>query len=195
MRAVSDQRIAGVVLAAGLSSRLGRPKQIEVLDGETLVERAVRLAIEAGLSPVIAVILDGELIRRLQAMGAVPLLNRRTYEGLSSSIRVGVQAVQPTDVDGLVLMTCDQVALTCDHLRALCEDRLHVAGSMYSGRVGVPAYFPRQQFDALTKLEGDKGARELLRGVRAVVCEELALDVDTEADLERAKVFVASRRK
>ncbi len=164
-----------------------------MLDGETLVERAVRVAIEAGLSPVIAVILDAELIPRLQALGALPLLNRKSFEGLSSSIRVGVEAVNLMDVDGLVLMTCDQVALTAEHLRALCEDSEHIAGSLYAGRIGVPAYFPREQIEALMKLEGDTGARELLRGVHAVTCEELVLDVDTEADLERARAFVASR--
>jgi len=190
---MSRPRIGGVVLAAGLSTRLGRPKQLEMLGGETLVERTVRVASEAGLAPVIAVILDGELIPRLQSLGAIPLFNRRSFDGLATSIHVGVRAAMPHDLDGLVLMTCDQVALTADHLRALCHVTEQTTGSLYAGRVGVPAYFPRASFDALLKLEGDKGARELLRGVRSFPCEDLALDVDTEADLERAKAFVASR--
>jgi CTP:molybdopterin cytidylyltransferase MocA len=188
---MSEGRIAGVVLAAGLSTRLGRPKQLEVLNGETLVERTVRIATAAGLSPVIAVILNGELIPSLQSLGAMVLINRNAYEGLASSVRVGVQAASHYELDGLVLMTCDQVALTEKHLRALCERGDEVTGSLYAERVGVPAYFPRSSFEALLRLEGDKGARDLLRGVRNIACEDLALDVDTEEDLERAKKFLA----
>ena len=51
-------KIAGVVLAAGASTRLGRPKQSIVIDGETLVERTVRVVKEAGLYPVIVVVAD-----------------------------------------------------------------------------------------------------------------------------------------
>jgi xanthine dehydrogenase accessory factor len=190
VRAVRSPRTAGVVLAAGLSTRLGRPKQIEMLGGETLVERTVRVAMEAGLAPVFAVILDEALIPRLQARGALPLLNRRAYEGLASSIRVGVDAALPLAIEGLVLMTCDQVGLTAEHVRALCVEPEEPAGSAYAGRTGIPAYFPRASFGALLELEGDKGARDLLRVVRAVECEDLALDVDTEADLGRAREYV-----
>jgi CTP:molybdopterin cytidylyltransferase MocA len=56
--------------------------------------------------------------------------------------------------------------------------------------VGIPAYFPAADFGELLRLEGDTGARELLRSAAAVVCEGLALDVDTEEDLERARLFL-----
>ncbi|SEG00960.1 molybdenum cofactor cytidylyltransferase [Bryocella elongata] len=186
-----------MVLAAGLSTRLGRPKQLEVLDpdsGDTLVERAVRSAIAAGLSPIVVVIRSEELLAPLQALGAIVLFNRQSYKGLASSIRVGVEAALQLELDGVVLMTCDQVALTADHLRELLTAPDRVTGSYYMSRIGVPAYFPRASFEALLQLDGDVGARELLRGARSVACEELALDVDTEQDLKRAREFVVKSR-
>jgi len=176
-------KIAGVVLAAGLSTRLGRPKQTVMIDGETLVERAVRTAAEAGLSPVIAVVLDAALIDSLQKLGAIVLLNRKTYEGLSSSIAVGVGAAKAQDADGVALMACDQPALTADHLKQLCAEPGSACGSGYAGKVGIPAYFPASSFDSLLQLKGDTGARDLLRGARSVIAEELSFDIDTEADI------------
>jgi CTP:molybdopterin cytidylyltransferase MocA len=62
-----------------------------------------------------------------------------------------------------------------------------VTGSRYAGRVGIPAYFPAESFGELMELKGDVGARELLLAAWAVVEEELAVDVDTEEDLAKAR--------
>jgi CTP:molybdopterin cytidylyltransferase MocA len=182
--------VAGVVLAAGASRRLGRPKQEIVLGGETLVERAVRVAMEAGLAPVVVVVAEASLIEPLQQMGATVLLNRKAYEGMSTSIHAGVRWVLGGGASGAVVMTCDQVALRAEHLRALCAVPERVTASAYAGRKGVPAYFPATSFAELMNLEGDAGARELLRSSEAVVDESLALDVDTEEDVARAERWV-----
>jgi CTP:molybdopterin cytidylyltransferase MocA len=180
---------AAVVLAAGASRRLGRPKQTVVLGGEMLVERAVRVAVEAGLRPVLVVVRPGaEFGEAVAALGAVVVENELADEGMAASIRCGVGAV--VGVDGVVVMTCDQVAVTAEHLRLLCEKAGRRTGSAYAGRVGIPAYFPAADFGELLRLEGDTGARELLRSAAAVGCEGLALDVDTEDDLQRARGVV-----
>ena len=176
-----------MVLAAGASQRLGRPKQTVVLGGETLVERAVRVAFEAGLSPVIVVLRDeGELSARLLDRGCVVVINEQAEEGMAASIRCGVERARETGVDGAVVMACDQVGLRADHLRALCGEGGRVTGSGYAGKVGIPAYFPAASFGELLALRGDVGARGWLQGGAAVVEEGLGLDVDTEADVERA---------
>ena len=179
--------IAAVVLAAGASTRLGKPKQLVMLGGETLLERAVRVAREAGCAPVVAVVQDATLIEKLQVHGAQVLLNRRFYEGMSTSIHAGVRWAEGMKADGVVLMTCDQPAVTAGHLRELCAEPELIAGSGYAGKIGIPAYFPSSRFGELMKLCGDVGARELLRGARAVNCEALGLDIDTEDDLNRAR--------
>ena len=180
--------IAGIVLAAGSSSRLGRPKQTIVFDGETLVERAARVAQEAGLSPIIVVVNpEGDFGYSLQQMGCVVVVNEDFAEGMASSIRRGVTVAKMLKASGVVLMTCDQVAVGPEHLRALREDPANIMGSGYAGKIGIPAYFPASSFDGLQQLSGDVGAREMLRTARVVMNERLVLDIDTEDDLARAK--------
>jgi CTP:molybdopterin cytidylyltransferase MocA len=177
---------AAVILAAGFSRRLGRAKQTVVLNGETLVERAVRVAMEAGLSPVIVVVRpDADFVDRLR--GCRVVVNAEAAEGMASSIRCGVAAAEEVRASGVVVMTCDQVRLTAEHLRELVAEPGRLTGSRYAGRVGIPAYFPAAAFGELMELHGDVGARELLRGAASVTAEELSVDVDTEEDLERAQ--------
>lgn len=180
---------------------MGRAKQTVEIGGETLLERAVRVAAEAGLEPVIVVVRDlgvasvlgncevvvreGALAKGLR--GCEVVVNALADEGMAASIRCGVARVREVGVAGVVVMACDQVALRAEHLRALCVEADRVTGSGYAGKVGIPAYFPAEKFSELMELRGDVGARALLLGAVAVVDEGLALDVDTEADVERAR--------
>jgi CTP:molybdopterin cytidylyltransferase MocA len=154
------------------------------IGGETLLERAVRVATEAGLQPVIVVVRDAEVGSSL--LGCEVVVNELADEGMAASIRCGVARAGEIGVAGAVVMACDQVALREEHLRELCAEVDRVTGSGYAGKVGIPAYFPKEGFGELMMLRGDVGARELLRGAWAVVDEGLALDVDTEADVDRA---------
>jgi CTP:molybdopterin cytidylyltransferase MocA len=186
MRAGRGKVIAAVVLAAGASTRLGEPKQLIVINGETLLERAVRTAHEAGCAPVVVVLgANAEQIREQCDLGdAVAVVNEAWEEGMASSIRVGVGALE--GADGAVLMTCDQPAVTADHLRTLKEPG-EVTASAYAGRSGVPAYFPASSFPQLMQLRGDAGARELLRSAAVVELSGGELDVDTDRELARAR--------
>jgi CTP:molybdopterin cytidylyltransferase MocA len=176
---------AAVVLAAGASTRLGEPKQLVMLGGETLLERAVRVAHEAGCAPVVVVLgAAAELVAARCDLGsAVVVVNEAWEEGMASSIRVGIGGVG--GADGVVLMTCDQPAVTAEHLLALMAAG-QVTASAYAERRGVPAYFPGAAFPALAALRGDAGARELLRGTATVELVGGELDVDTATDLAEA---------
>ena len=99
-----------MVLAAGASTRLGEPKQLVMLAGETLLERAVRTAREAELAPVIVVVKDAALIERDCGRRRAGIAERRVEEGMSTSIRAGVYRAEAMKADGVVLMTCDQPA-------------------------------------------------------------------------------------
>jgi CTP:molybdopterin cytidylyltransferase MocA len=146
------------------------------------------VAQEAGLSPVIVVVNpEGDFGHSLQQLGCLVVINDGFAEGMASSIRRGAAVAKMLKTSGVVLMTCDQVAVTPEHLRALYEDAESIAGSGYAGKVGIPAYFPVSGFDALQQLSGDVGAREMLQTARVVVNERLMLDIDTEEDLARAE--------
>lgn len=210
MRATgSEAGTAVVVLAAGASRRLGEAKQMVEVGGEGLLERAVRVAVEAELGPVVVVL--GASAARVAATcdlrQAWVVVNSGWAEGMGSSVRAGVELVNGmAGVGGVVVMTCDMPEVTAGHLRGLVgtgvagsreADLTHrgavnrapglVVGSGYGGRVGVPAYFPREAFGALMELRGDAGARELLRGARAVELAGGEVDVDTREDLERVR--------
>jgi molybdenum cofactor cytidylyltransferase len=174
---------AAVILAAGFSRRLGRPKQTLKLAGETLVERAARVATEAGLSPIFIVVnRDADFCDTLEQRGYCIVMNERAAEGMASSIRRGITAAQTFRVSGAVLMTCDQIELDAAHLHRLAANQDRITASMYAGRKGIPAYFPSSSFNALFALSGDTGARDLLRPAEAIINEALAIDIDTEAD-------------
>lgn len=186
--------IAAVVLAAGASRRLGRPKQTVEINGETLLARAVRIAREAELSPVIAVIADPTLAETLQTLGAIVVLNPDASEGIASSIRTGIAAAKDHAVAGAVLMTCDQVAITADHLRSLCAQPESITGSLYARTVGIPAYFPATAFGDLLQLHGDQGARGLLHHARTIHNPALHHDIDTKTDLERVRQLIENKQ-
>jgi len=192
---LSAGAVAGVVLAAGASRRLGSAKQMVRLGEQTLLERAVGVAVEARLRPVYVVVAQGaewsvSVGEKLSALGerVVMVVNREAEEGMASSIRAGVAAVGggSARVGGVVILACDQPAVTAEHLRRLMAGGDAVVSSGYAGRKGVPAYFPAQVFEELLRLRGDVGARELLREAQTVELEGGELDVDTVEDLELA---------
>jgi molybdenum cofactor cytidylyltransferase len=182
--------IPAVVLAAGASTRLGEPKQLVMLGGETLLARAVRIAREAGCLPVVVVV-GAEYVQVLgnSVLGdVVTVINDNWEEGMGSSIRLGVGALAfaAKDAEGVLLMTCDQPAVTAKHLFQLTL-RAELKASRYAGKNGVPAFFPKEYFGKLMELKGEAGARGLLAEARYEELENGELDMDTVDDLKRAR--------
>jgi len=177
---------AALILAAGASSRLGTPKQLIRIGNETLLDRSVRIAKEAGSVPVVVILGSAEdQIRDQCELQDVLIVSHPDWaKGMGTTISRGVRAFK--DVRGILIMTCDMPAVTADHLRTLAgSDK--VAASSYGGRNGVPAYFPAGDFPKLLKLEGDMGARELLKIAHAVELWGGELDIDTPDDLAKAR--------
>ena len=188
--------VAVVVLAAGGSRRLGRPKQLEPHGGTTLLGHAVAVALEAALGPVV-VVLGAEAERCRAALDAAPrtgvasvVINRAWATGLASSIREGIAECGrlPEPCDAALLMTCDQPLVDADHLRSLSRamqaSGTRIAASGYAGTIGVPAAFARSLWPELSGLAGDFGAKGVLEAhrddVAVVPCESAAQDIDTD---------------
>lgn len=187
-----------LVLAAGNSSRLGRPKQTLLYEGETLLHRAVRTALAAGCAPVLVVsgALDAELRAAVADLPCQFVHNPVWATGLGSSVAAGADALlawaatAPNPPAALLLLLCDQPLLTADHLKALIA-RQRATGSAavasaYAGVAGVPVVFGAALFDRLRRLDGVGGAGQLLKSLPPAELLTLdfpaaALDVDTPA--------------
>jgi len=163
--------VAAIVLAAGASRRLSQPKQLLMHGGELMIERAIRLANEAGAAPVITVLgAYHELIREaVRLSNFIPVINSAWEQGISTSIQTGLAALEDTapHLGGVLILACDQPRLSAEHLRAMLEvfsaqAAPAIVASAYKGILGIPAVFPREVFAELRALHGDKGARSLL---------------------------------
>jgi molybdenum cofactor cytidylyltransferase len=181
-----------VLLAAGGSKRLGQAKQLLEFGGETLVHRAARLALAT--APRDAVLALGAHADAVQAAVATlalrPVPCAHWELGMGASLRAGLAALS-ADCAGALVLLCDQPDLDAAHLQALVAawraDPSRAAASAYAGVLGVPALLPRAWFAELAALEGDRGARDLLRQraayVHAVACAPLSRDIDAPSDL------------
>jgi molybdenum cofactor cytidylyltransferase len=177
-------RTVAIVLAAGESKRLGRPKQLIVYDGEPLVRRAVRVALGAGCDETIVVVQPGMLDEVLRDLPVTLVDNDEYRQGMSTSIARGIAAAG----DARVLITlCDQPLVTSAHLRELLSIDAPIVATEYNGLRGVPAVFARPFAAELCALRGDRGARAVIAAhgdeVQAIRFEDAAVDIDTDADL------------
>lgn len=195
-------RVGVVLLAAGGSSRLGRPKQLLVHDGKTLVRRAAEAAVAAKCGPVVVVVgAQSEAVTaELAGLPVRTVQNPNWSAGMGSSLRVGLRALDTEDatgaslaVDAALVMLCDQLRVNAEHLQALVETftrtRASIVASGYEGTRGVPALFSRALFPELEALASDQGARGVISHEPSRVVE-VALagggeDVDTAKDLTR----------
>ena len=184
--------IGAIILAAGASRRLGRPKQLVTYRGETLLGRAVRMAREAGAQPVVVVLgAEYEAIAAVVNLSGVRVArNAEWAQGIASSIHAGLWVIEEIapDVGGVLILTCDQPRLTVEHLQSLFAafSEGKIAASAYAGGLGVPAIFSRGMFAELYALCGDKGARALLRETSRLAVVDFSggeVDVDIPEDL------------
>jgi molybdenum cofactor cytidylyltransferase len=187
-------RIAGVILAAGQAKRMGRPKQLLLYRGTTLIAHALDQALQA-LEPVVVVVGAYSVeVREAIGVRATVVENPDWQIGLASSIVCGVEYLLNCEgISGALLMAGDQPLVTAVHLRAMCSAFLatetDVVAAQYGGTLGIPAIFGRQAFERLLTLTGDKGARGLLQSgvlwVTPFPLPEAAFDVDTPEDAEK----------
>jgi molybdenum cofactor cytidylyltransferase len=200
------KRVAAVVLAAGASTRLGKPKQLVPYKGMPLVARAARAALHSGTDPIVVVLgANAEAVgAALSGIPVVPVINPEWNRGIGTSIATGVKAIlgQAPSVDAVLVMLGDQPLVDGPELRRLLEgwpgSDASVAAAAYADTIGVPAVFGRGHFDALCSLQPLSGAARLLREANArphrVTMPEGATDIDTPNDLERLRDGAAGRQ-
>lgn len=199
-------RIAGVLLAAGGSTRFGQPKQLLDWNGVPLVAHIADAILLAGLDPAVAVL--GCQAQAVQAaLAGRPLhiaTSWRWESGLSASLQAGLAALPP-DVDGAIFVQCDQPFLSADLLRRLIArfeqgDALIVYPS-HGGQRSTPVLFSRALFSELAAVSGDQGGRALIDRyadqAAAVEVDDpcLLADIDSPDDYQRlSQLWQAKKR-
>ncbi len=191
-------RVAGVLLAAGEGSRLGRPKALVELGGRTLAERGVALLRDGGADPVLVV--TGAV--PLSMAGAHAVANPDWRTGMGSSLAAGLRALG-AGCGAAVLALADQPLVGAEAVRRLIaayRDGAGVAVAAYGGEPRNPVLIAREHWESVLELAtGDTGARPFLRAhpelVTLIECADTgsAYDVDTPEDLARVRGVSAVR--
>ncbi len=181
-----------VVLAAGASVRLGRPKQLLQVKGQPLVRRVVKAALRSKADSV-AVVLGAYHDAVGSVLADLPVtlaFNGAWPEGMAGSLQTGLAALPP-GTEAALFLTCDQPAVDARILnrvmRAAGEDPLARVACAYGDTVGIPALFGKGWFPRFRDLSGDRGAKALLQGggVLEIPWEPGAQDLDTPEDVAR----------
>lgn len=200
-------RVAGVLLAAGTGSRFGSAnKLLATIDGTPLVRLAARTLIEAGLTPLVAVV-GYESDRVASALDGLPfeIVENPAYEtGQATSVRAAVDALTDetgsddgATVDAAVFALGDMPSVAPATVRTLVDvytdsSELTALAAAFEGRRGNPVLFDARHFAALADVSGDVGGREiLLREAGSALVETgdpgVRRDVDTPRDLDRLR--------
>lgn len=191
--------IAGVILAAGMSKRLGQTKQLLKIDGKYLLERVVDTATNSTLSKIYLVlgwhyeqILNS--IPQLKHNPKVRILYNPDYaRGIGSSVRCGLTAARQK-YDHVMFLVADQPFLSARLIETMIEKYVQsdrqICIPLCQGQKGNPTIFGANYFDQLLQISGDKGGREIIannsQGVLYVPVKdpEELFDIDTRTDLE-----------
>jgi CTP:molybdopterin cytidylyltransferase MocA len=197
------RRVAAAVLAAGLGTRFGGggPKPLVELAGRPLLAYALAAAIGSELDPVVCVVHGAGVARVARAAGASVVVNEAPDRGISSSLHAALRALEhEADVDAVVVGLADQPLVGADAYRRLASafrDDTPIAVATYGGERANPVLIGRALWGEALGLEGDEGARALVRrhGAREVPCDGTGdpTDVDTPEDLDALEQTWRSR--
>jgi molybdenum cofactor cytidylyltransferase len=197
--------VLGVVLAAGGSTRMGRPKQLADLDGRPLLAHVLAAVATAPVDRVVVALggAAGEVLDRVDLGRAEPLVVEGWTEGMGH-VLASTLAQAGDDWGAVVVLLGDQPLVTAGAVARLVEAWRAGAGpavtATYGGRPGHPKLFDRRLLPDLLGLTGDTGARDLLAAhpdrVHRVEVGDLGsdADIDVEADLDRVGAMLISRR-
>lgn len=194
--------IAAIVLAAGRATRMGAPKVLLALAGQTLLAHVIAAAQASRCDSVLVVAgaHDAEVRREADALGAAVVVNSRYAEGMATSLAAGIAALRP-DCEAAVVLLGDQ-----PRVGAAAIDRLIAAYratakpmvlSRYGDVTGAPALIARPLFSEVAVLTGDAGAKSVAarhpdQVAEVALAADEAWDVDTPDDLARLRQALES---
>jgi molybdenum cofactor cytidylyltransferase len=209
MNVITQPRLQVLILAAGFSSRLGRPKPLARVRALSLLRRTLTVAARLAPAKIVVVIPRHAARYRIEARGvnAVFAANPRRAEGLSSSVRRGIALARYSPA--LLLLPVDLADLRPRDLARLisrwraarrCVIARRIGRQEGAARAGVPLILPRWLYSRALDVTGDIGLRDLVSGLPApqrvlLNLPSAALDVDTPQDLRAARRGLRALRR
>lgn len=185
-----------IILAAGSSSRFGKPKQLLHFNNKTLIQHIIDEAIESGAEPIVLVTGANadDVAKKIKDENATIVFNETWKDGMASSIVAGLKKAITlnNDIEKIIIAVCDQPFITANLFQQLYqkqnESTQHIVASAYSDTIGTPALFTQKYFDALLNLHGEEGAKKILIAnkddVVTVNFPQGNIDIDTEKDYD-----------
>jgi len=185
-----SKKVAGVILAAGGSSRFGEIKQLLPWKNKNIINTVVETAALADLDPILVVLgANAGLIQASLDNETIQVVTNPDWDkGQSTSLKAGVTAIRHT-VDGVLFLLCDQPHLTVNLVNAVVEEGLRsgkVVTPIIDDRRANPVYFPASCFPLFDTLEGDAGGRQIIPACPHTTLpwldDWMARDIDTPED-------------
>jgi len=199
---------AGIILAAGLSTRFGRPKQLVDLNGKPLIERVIDACLGSRLDKIVAVLgsdalqIESVLALKYGDRRFSTIINPDYRNGMSRSLRAGLSAVMQ-DFPAVMFLLGDQPLVNSTLIDRLLErfgaSEKDICVPIHQGKRGNPTLFSSRFYKRLLTISGDIGAREVIRDFpEAVLSVEIEdplhfFDIDTEKDLENLGKILKNR--
>lgn len=192
----SDKKIGIVIMAAGGSRRMGRPKQLLAFEGISLIQKVIDTSISTQLAPIVLVLgaFEKEIKAALDQHVITIIENPHWESGMAGSLVIGLETILQIDpaIDGVIFMVCDQPFVTKEVIDALINVQaatgFDAAACTYKGKMGTPALLLSTYFTALLQLKGDTGARKILQEnsekVALVNFDAGIFDIDTPEDFQ-----------
>ena len=199
---MNSSNIGLIILAAGASTRMGTPKQLLPYQECSFVRHIAEVAIASVCQPI-AVVLGANAERIKPEISQLPVQiveNQQWDEGMSSSIRVGLEALLGVNqnLEAVAIALCDQPFVSSQMLDRIVEAYRFtgkpIIACEYSGTLGVPVLFSRALFSELMALKSTEGAKQIIRKhiheVFSVPFPEGAIDIDTPKDYEQFQTLI-----
>ncbi|MBQ0733043.1 nucleotidyltransferase family protein [Aquimarina celericrescens] len=199
MSSQTKPKIAHLILAAGASSRMGKPKQLLSWGDTTLIGHAIvqSLSIKEVTTWVILGANYDLIKREVSRFPVTPINNVNWALGIGSSISVGVKTIrkEKSKYNAVLISLIDQPLIDVEHYKTLITEFDLYSNSLVAsdlgGRIGVPAIFSKSFFNELELLKEDFGARYIIKnkinGVKVVSAIEKGIDIDTNEQYQAIK--------
>jgi len=191
-----------IILAAGASTRMGKPKQLLVYQGRTFLQHTIDAAVNSQCRPILVIVgANAAKIKGEISNFPVQIVeNQQWSAGMSASIRVGMEALIAVqkNITAVVITLCDQPFLSSTIINKIFDVYLathkSIVACQYADTLGVPALFSRAIFSELMSLQAGVGAKSIINKYRddvlAVPFPEGAIDIDTPQDYEQLKLMI-----